>query len=242
MKLPVFDKKEDVPEAFRDGYVEREGKWHPDVEDVSGLRTSKQTALDEKKKLEDAVSKALGGRKLEDVADLLAKQTQAEDDLARKKGDVDSIVAKQVKAIRDELEPKVKAGEEAVAWRAEREFSDQISEVALSDEIGVNPKKVRAVIKQLRDDYVIRGKDGKLVVIDADGDPTGESIEKLLGGRFKKDFSEFYVGTGSSGGGSTGGNGVKKGQPGMLDATDSAALSSNIDDIASGKVKVNVPE
>lgn len=73
----------------------------PDVDDTA-LRDSHKKALDEKKQLEESLNRALGGRKLEDVAALLEQQAKAQEELARRKGDIDSIVEKRLKTAREQ--------------------------------------------------------------------------------------------------------------------------------------------
>lgn len=238
MPLPVFDTKDAIPEAFRGEYVEREGKWHPNVEDVAGIKASQRRALDEKKALEESLNKALGGRKLEDVQAIIEAQEKAADEAARKKGDFDTILSKREKAIRDELEPQVVEGKAAVAKLAALEFRSQVGDVAI--EADINPKKLNAVLKLVDGDHIKRTKDGKFVVVDEDGDPTGETLDKFFTGTFKKLYPEFYLSTGSSGGGSTGGNGERKVAQGTIDGRDDAAFLANIGDIATGKKKVEI--
>jgi hypothetical protein len=58
MAFPTFDKQEDVPEAFREDYEEREGKWHPKIEDVSGLKSALKKERDAREKNEKAAKEA----------------------------------------------------------------------------------------------------------------------------------------------------------------------------------------
>src|SRR5665811_744766 len=77
MPFQIFDKIEDIPEAQRDVYEEKDGKWHAKVPDVTNLtsaiekeRTGRETEEKARKKAE------------KDLADLRRKATAAESNIS----------------------------------------------------------------------------------------------------------------------------------------------------------------
>jgi hypothetical protein len=145
MPLPTFDSKDAIPEAFRDAYVEKEGKWIPAPnEDVEGLKTNHRRVLDEKKKLEQefqSIKGALGDAKPEEVAEILKAHRASEEERSKKAGEFDKILEKRLNELRTEYEPKVKAGEEAIRKLEDYEFDRFVREAALAG--GVSEKDLR---------------------------------------------------------------------------------------------------
>lgn len=237
MPLPTFDKQADIPEAVRSGYVEKGGKWVPEIDD-SALRESARRALDEKKQVSDRLEALLGGRKLEDVATILKGHETAEEERQRKAGEHDKILEKRLKEVRDEYEAKLKPLQESAEKLATKEFEEQVWTAA--KKAGALDADRTLVLKAAREDFVRRDKAGKLIVVDEDGDTTGEDLEKLFTGRFKQAFPKLYGAAGGSGGGAAGGSGGKAIASGSIAASDNAGFLANVDKIASGEVKVVV--
>jgi hypothetical protein len=244
MKFPTFDKQEDIPEAFRGSYVKSDdGKWNVDDSDSKGLKDSQRRLLDEKKTADtelERLKKIFGTRKPEDVEKLLKDADSSDDDKHRKAGDIDKLIEKRVNEIRAELDPQVQAGKAAQARLDEIQFGEDVWAAAKA--AGALDSDKRSILKVAKDDYVRKGKDGKLMVVDADGDPTGEDLPKLFSGRFKKEFPKFYNATVGSGGGANGGtgSGSRGTDSGKVTITDEKGFLANIDKIAKGEVKAEV--
>lgn len=237
MPFPTYKSKDEIPEPFRGEYVERNGEWVPNIEDVSGIKAAQRKALDEKKKLEEQMEAALGGRKLDEVADLLKRQRELEDAQARKAGDFDKLLEKRVNEVKAEFEKQLALVTPYKSKFEDRELESAIRKAAIP--AGVDPKDLEEYVIPLVKGRRIRLEGDKVVVLDKDGDPTGLTPEKFFAEAFKAEAPKFYQAAGGSGGGSTGGSGSGgKTVAGTISRTDNAALIANLDAVASGKVKV----
>lgn len=239
MPLPSFDKKDDIPEAFRSDYIERNGKYVYNDAEAEGLKANQKTLLDEKKKAEKEAARlrSLHGDLPDDeVAELIKGRRTAEEQAALKAGDFEKLMAKREKEIRNEYEPKVKAGEEAAQKLVDRDLTAAIMEAAgKAKVIGTDLKTVIRIVKNDR----VKMENGKVTVYDADGDPTGLTVEKFFAETFKTEYPKFYEGAGASGGGagatSTGGARTD----GTIARDDDKAFLANLDKVAKGEVKVS---
>ncbi len=219
MPLPTFEKAEDVPEAVRGGYIEREGKWVPDDSDVAGLKASQRTLLAEKKAAaeeRDRLKAVIGDRKPEDVAELLRQHQETEEERQKKAGDFEKITAKRVA---EALDPVVKENQ-SLKERAQ-ELNDLKLDIAIRDACAkakVTPEDVEdvAALVKAKGRIKLDEKTGKPVVYDADGDPTGMTVEKFFAETFKAEKPRYYQPAGGSGGGSNGGNPIRKGGDGAI--------------------------
>lgn len=242
MTLPTFDSKDKVPAGFESLYQEKDGKYVPVVDDPAGLSANAKKLLDEKKQLEQSLGTykgAIGDLKPEQVAEILKGHRTAEEERARKAGEFDKLLEKRVNEARAELEPKVRAGEEAITQLASFRFSQAVEKEAIK--AGVIPEDLGDVLAIVRENRMLAPskKDAsKIVVLDADGDETGKSLEKFFAEDFKKLKPKFYRAGGGSGGGAGGGGTPRPGSSGAIDATDTAAFLANLGDIAKGKVRV----
>lgn len=86
MPLPTFATREEIPEAFRDEYIEKDGKWVPNVEDVSGLKSALERQKDEARKAKERA------KELEDLAKQKASGLTDEEIAARRK-EIDEATA-----------------------------------------------------------------------------------------------------------------------------------------------------
>ena len=247
MPLPSFAKQDEIPEAFRSAYIEREGKWVPDDSDVAGLKKSQKTLLDEKKAADAELAnwkKVLGDTKPEEVAALLESRRKADDEAARKAGDFDKVLEKRINETKAEYEKRI----EALA-PFKQKYEDREVDLAIRDaaaKAGIIPEDMKYVIQILKGSRVkLDEKSGKVGVYDADGDLTGLSVEKFFAETFKAEAPKFYQSAGGSGGGANGGGSGGRstnGQPTDLEdfaqriTTDPAALKL----AASGKLPVRV--
>lgn len=243
MKFPKFKKREDIPEAVRDAYIERDGEWVPDIEDVGGLKASQQRVLDEKKKLEDRLNGLLGGRKPEDIEAIIKAHTSAEEERARKAGEFDKLLEKRLADQLAELNPKLTAGEKAIKELDDLKFEREVRKFA--GPAGIPEKNIRAAIKITQGDR-LKIEEGKLVVVDTEGDTRGVSPEKFFTEAFKKEYPELYLGSGASGGGAGGGSstarstGTGSGAAKTINASDSKSFLANLEGIEKGEVAVAV--
>lgn len=241
MPLPTFASPDEIPESFRSAYVERDGKWVADVEDASGLKAAQRRALDEKKKLEDAMRSALGGKSLDDAAAALAKLDEIEQERQKKAGEFDKLLEKRLGETRAEYEKRIAELAPYKAKYEDKTLSDAIRSAAIK--AGVIPEDIdEYVIPVVKGRRVMLDASGAAVVVDKDGDVTGQSLDKFFGETFRAEAPKFYRASGASGGGASAG-GSRHGQSaggssGTIDLSDTSAIAANVDMIAAGKVRV----
>jgi hypothetical protein len=207
---PIFKTKEDVPEAFRAEYEERDGQWHMKAADTSKLEETLAKVRQERKDEEKARKAAEADR-----ADLERKLTAAgsgeEKDKVTKalaKFDADAVAMKtdfeaKLAAAHGELrtlklDDKVKAAFLKAGGRSER------ADKALND------------TKALFD----LADDGRIIVKDAKGEATTATVEDFFGKTYRAEMAEFYTGTKASGGGASGGAGTSTTHTGKMSAED----------------------
>jgi hypothetical protein len=97
---------------------------------------------------------------------------------------------------------------------------------------GVRAERVESLFKLTADQFDLT-EDGQPMLKGRMGTP----VDKHIAENLSKEYPEFYVGTGSSGGGASRSNGVGDTRPRTV-AGDSKSIISNLDDIISGKVTV----
>jgi hypothetical protein len=97
MALPTFEKQDEIPEAFREAYVEKDGKWVvPESAskyteaDLSGLKTKNEELLGKLRTAGERLS-VLGDRTPEQVKADLELAKQARESKARAEGDFESL-------------------------------------------------------------------------------------------------------------------------------------------------------
>jgi len=222
LALPVFDKEEDVPEAFKAIYEERDGKWHPkatEVPDVSKLEATLQKERDDRKE-----------------ADKRAKK--AEEDLAAlkltKKAKENGVTDQQLQEIRDAealaRKPILDENEQLKAENLKVTLVDHVRYLALN--FGVMIDRIDKAMKDLApgpNGRIDRTEDKKgFLVRDAAGKVTAETVEDFLKITYKKECPFFYKGSGAGGSGAGGSDGDAEEAP----ATNSAVMARRNADIA----------
>ncbi len=168
MPLPTFKTKDEVPEAVRDGYIERDGVWVPDVEDVDGLKKNRDDALREAKESKRIVADLK--RQLEDKAsgksdDEIAKQRAREEELTKPLQEQLAAVTAQLR--KEQLDGKVL-----------KMFADS----------GVNPKRLDALFKLVGERFDL-SDEGTPILKDK---PTTDLV-KYIGETVSGEFPEFFV-------------------------------------------------
>lgn len=231
----VVDSLDKVAEPLRAAYVERDGKFHLDapIEDVSGLKRSRDTVLAEKKAAEARLAKiesVFGERKLEDIEALLKKQ---QDDEGEKGSEADKR-ARREKALRDEFAAQLKPLQEKAAKLEEKEYEEQVWAAAKA--AGALDSDRKLVLKMAKGDYVTRDSSGKIIVVDEYGEPTSDDLKTLFEGRFKKENAKLYQATAGSGGGANGGGSGSRAANGKVNVTDAAGILANLDKVAKGQI------
>lgn len=211
MKLPIFDKKEDVPAVFADLYEEKDGKWVPKADDDDTTAPLK-TALDKERKRADDAEKALKAEK---------KRLELESaDLERKKK---GITDDQLKQIREDVKKEVEAEFAPVkkdlddAKKDNRTLRLDNKVRGLFGKVGVRGERHDALWKLINEDFDLTD-DGAPMVKAA----PGTEVEKYLADSVKKMYPEFFEGTKAAGSGAagTGGTTTPPAKPGQMTADD----------------------
>jgi hypothetical protein len=235
MPLPTFEKQDDIPEAVRGGYVEKNGKWVPEVDD-SGLRENHRRAVEESRSLKEQIKNHLGDRKLEEVGEIIKSHETAEEKRQRDAGKHDEILAKRLKEKDDQAALIVKENAELKRFREDTILDGAIRTAAAKG--GVIADDMHLVIPIVKGSRIRLDDKGKPVVYDADGDVTGLTVEKFFAETFKAEASKFYQPAGGSGGGaSSGSSSAAQRSSASGSIQDPSFLLANLEGIGSGKVK-----
>lgn len=205
MPFPTFAKQDEIPEAFRGEYEERDGKWQPKKAEELGdkgkkaLDTERQRADDAERRAREAEQKAtdLARDAAAAAAGLNAEQTK---ELRKEiRADIEKEYAGKPLA---ELPPTWKArleADSAIGENRSLKLDEQVRKLALSKEGGVRGEKIETWWKVNKDNFDL-DKDGKPIV---KAKPEVD-ILKFIQGDAKSADPELYVGTQASGGGSGG--------------------------------------
>lgn len=193
----IVEKLDEVPEASRGLYVERDGKFHLDVdglEDTSGLKS----ALEKERQARKDLDKRLAAlkdvdpeeyRRLKDEADAKEREKLEKDaDLKRLS---DKMTAKE----REFSEKEAKLLGEIRTMR----LDDSLKAAAIAH--GVHKDYLDDFVTVLKARHVKLGDDLKLQVLDADGDPSTLTLDDLMKD-MKGKKPGYFEGSSSSGGGS----------------------------------------
>jgi hypothetical protein len=201
LKSQVEDINE-VPEAFRGEYKKDETsgvyKLDTDHEDPTALKSALQKER-ERGKVADELKKLFPGKTLAQIkAELEKRERDGDDDETDEK--VKRLIEKREKAIRDELEPEAKRAktleEENQTLRIDGDRNKALDK--MGDGPGTPFTDARELLLESTRKF-FKVIDGKTVVIDEEGDPTGESVEKFFKETAKKKFPRLYKGSGNSG-------------------------------------------
>ena len=227
---------DDVPEYARPGYKQVGEKWvNEDVEDVSGLRTTMQTERATRKTLEKEVAELRPFKELGMSAREIADQ-KAEIARLRASGgsqdDVEKLIEKRLKQVRDEeLAPVAKERDTLRAENRDLKLTDKIRAAFL--EAGGRKEDVDLAVLDTGKRFDLNDK-GKIVVLDDDGDPTGETPKEWFEKRYKTSRPNLFNGSGASGGGASGGGPGGSGDAEVRKLTGARMVESAF---ASGKPK-----
>lgn len=170
MPLPKFKTLDEVPEAFRDGYVERDGEWVPDVEDVTGLKTNRdeiRTNLEKAKQREAELKREL--------ADLKKKSGgMTDEEIAARRAEIEAEVAP--------IQQKLEAAQKELRTL---KFDDRLKAMIAGS--GTVAKRVDALHRLIGDRFDLNDS-GTLVLKDK---PATE-IAKYLKEDVAKEYPEFF--------------------------------------------------
>jgi hypothetical protein len=195
---PVVENLEAVPEAHREFYIKQDdgsGILDTDVEAHPGVTGLKSTL----KKYKDGEKAFTAARtKLEtEIADLRSK-IESKEDKGQDTAQLEKVLKKKEAEIRAEFEPIV------------TELRDLKGGIEKRDRESVIRAAMRRakIIADREDDAMLSAdryfgplKDGKVAVLDDDGDPSGMTPDKFFAEKFREKKPYFYEPSGTGGSG-----------------------------------------
>jgi hypothetical protein len=239
----TYAKLEEIPEAHRELYVEKDGKFVLPVEGLVGkdkLDEFRQTNIDLRKQVEELTSKFDGVdpelfRELNDKAE---RERQKKLIAADK---VDDLVNERLTAAKAGFDKEKKALEEE-----RRKLSIQLEGLLIDNAVrdaatksGVRSGAVDDVLLRAR--QVFKVVDGKAVAFDGDkqlfgstGDPL--TVPEYISGKLAEAAPHLFEA--SQGSGARKADASTTGAAGKISRTDQKAFLANLSDIASGKKQV----
>jgi hypothetical protein len=241
-------KLDDVAEAVRGLYVEKDGKFQLDVdgiEDTSGLKSALQAerkAVKDAKDAAKALEEKFAGLDPAKVREMMAKLDQDGEAALIAAGKIDEVIAKRSEKLRaelqrqvDEAQGAVKAANERTTKYSQRVLDDRIKDAVIG-KVHVSAIKNGDVMRAAREIFSL-DDEGNAIQLGADGKP-------VLGKDGKTPFSpaEWIEsmaeqaphwfpaggsggGSGGSGGGQGGGKTMKRSAFDALPARDKAAAA-----------------
>ncbi len=185
MPLPKFKSRDDIPEAVRDGYVEVNGEWVPDVEDVTNLKSAHEAQKTKNRELADKLREL--ERKLKGAKDGLT-----DEEIAARRAEIDA----EVNPLREQL---TQAQQQLRSLRLDGNVKKMLADA------GANPKRLDALFRLLSDRFDL-SESGTPILKDK---PTAD-LAQYLKNDVAKEYPELYLSTAKGGAdmpGNNGGNG-----------------------------------
>jgi len=209
MALPgVVDSLDGIEEPVRKFYAKGEdGKFVLDVDveshpTTAGLRTTKDKERADRKKAETALKAYQdSGLSPEQITELVKKgKPKGEHDATP---DVDKLIEKRVKEAVDALQPDLKERDELKSENRKLKLTDKVRAAFIA--AGGIEEDAEDVLRITEAQFDL--KDGKVVVIDEDGDPTSMDPKKWFETVYKVKKPKYFKGKDASGSGARSGDG-----------------------------------
>lgn len=223
------DKLDDVPEAYRERYTQRDDKKYYldeiEVDDHAEVKSAlERERADRRKAKEEAERLTAEFEKYKDIDPEKARAAldaleKAEEKKLKDKGAFDELLKAEQEKARKALEAKTT--ELGARDTQITELGKQLRKFKLDDKVraaalkaGVLPDDLEDVMQLTAKNFDL-GDDDPPVVLGTDGKPSSATLETFFGETFKTAKPKFYAPTGAGGsgapaGGSGGGGGVKK--------------------------------
>ena len=233
-------KLEDVAEQYRSGYqaapdgngfVLKEEFEFPDPPDVTGITASRDTILSEKKALEE---------KFKDLDPAAARAAIAE--VQKLKGTAQTE-ADRLKKIEDDLQAE-RTSREAAETRANAQLVRAEGAAAIAKHKGNSVLLMPFVERRstVKDGVLtILQEDGKTPMLDVKTQKPVTMDGLIEHFKSQQDYAGAFEASEAGGSGAPAGGSAQKLAPGLVSVTDSAAMGSNLEKIASGEVTVEAP-
>src|SRR5215831_8880307 len=166
----IIDKLDDVPEALRELYVEREGKFYADfdgIEDVTGLKKNQADLLKEKKALQEKLDafKDIDPAEFKKLKD---EATERDNSKLKAEGKFDELKQKWDQQKAAEIGAVQKQLDEANGKLRKFTLEDRVRAAAVK--AGIIPELIDDVLVVTSKRFDLNDK-GQIVVLDNDGDP-----------------------------------------------------------------------
>jgi hypothetical protein len=209
----IVDKLDDIPEALRGEYTEKDGKFHLGVdglEDTGGLKTALQKERADRAAYEKQVKAWQGlGKSPDEIKELLEAQARADEDKATKAGEWDKLKAQ----MNEKHDAALRSKDETISamrMRLNAELVDAKAVAAIAAAKGVPELLLPHVQRHVKVDA-----DFNVQVVDDKGDPRvngkGEPLtiaDLVAEMRGSEVFGRAFEGSGQSGSGKQPGNGA----------------------------------
>lgn len=233
-KLPgVLESLDTIDEPLRGAYVEQDGKYVLDAEfDGHPAQAKLKRALASERESRELTAKELKafkdlGFSPEQIAEIKAKADAAH----QGQPDLEKILAKRIQEVEERFKPIVTEAEGLRHENRQLKLTDKIRAAALK--AGVIEDEVDDVIR-LTEAHFDLDKDGRPIVLDDDGDPSGKTPEQWFTEVYKKQRPSRFKGTGGSGSGARGSAGTEP--PGAITLTPEQAGDYTVYQAALAKV------
>ena len=194
MPLPTFKTLDEIPEAFRSEYEEKDGQWVP--KELTGLKS----ALQKEREAREAAEKA--AREARKAADELETAEKG-----RKAGINDETLAQLRAELDKKLEPVAKERDEALAKLRTLQLDGAVKGILAKG--GVRPERLDVFWSVIRDRFELTAEGTPILKGDATAD-----LSKVASETLKKEFPEFYAAPAASGGGANPSGVIPKGADG----------------------------
>lgn len=168
--MPTFATLEEIPEAFRAEYVERDGQFVPNIEDVSALKNAHERQKDEARLAKARV------KELEDAAK------------ARAAGITDEQLAAMRAEIAKEYAPTSEKLTAAEKELRSLKLDGRLEAMMLA--AGVNPKRVGDLRKLIGDRFDLNASGSPMLV-----DKPTTDLGKYFAEAVAAEYPELYVST-----------------------------------------------
>ena len=219
---------------------------------IKEFRDNNTKLLKDKEELE-AKMKEFGSATPEDLAKLKeyeAKVQAAEEEAKLKEGKVEEVIAQRLAKVKEDHEKQLSTiqntlqEEKTKAEQAHSELVRVKTHTAITNAITENYEIVQGALPDIlrrAEEVWTLNESGQLEAREGDGSIifSKDGVNKLEAGEWMESLKENnpYFFKANEGGGATGSNPGNLGS-GVVDGTDPAQISANLEDIASGKVQV----
>jgi hypothetical protein len=239
----VVDSLEGVPEAYKAAYEQKDGKFflkEIEFEDVAPFKdklAKKEKAINEANQKLGRYTKfqELSDDELDDLLSLRELKKSGKPLTVDEKAELERLHQKALGKATAELEAEKKARQADQAQLKHYRLTVPLRDIAVK--AGVIAEDLDLVMLDVQKRFAL-SDEGKIVVLDGDGDATDVTPQKFFETLYKEQRPKFYA---ASGAGGSGANNDKKGGGGSNKTVrrgDQEALNSNIEAIAKGEITV----